>query len=101
MKFTTLVCITYVVLVLMSFLVPIKSYVFENSVKPPCNQIEITDCISAILYGDKPTAKCCGEMKAQQPCFCDFIKNPVFNKYVTSPQARAILQSCGIPYPIC
>lgn len=100
MKFTTLVCITFAVVV-MTFLAPIKSSVIENSTKPPCTQIEITGCIAAILYGDKPSAECCREMKEQEPCFCDFIKNPVFNKYVTSPQARAILSSCGIPYPTC
>ncbi|KAG7564007.1 Bifunctional inhibitor/plant lipid transfer protein/seed storage helical domain [Arabidopsis suecica] len=94
MKFTTLVCITFIV-VLVSFLAPI------NSVIQACDKIEITGCIPAILYGDKPTPECCGKMKAQQPCFCDFIKNPVFNKYVTSPQARAILKFCGIPYPTC
>ncbi|BAB01987.1 lipid transfer protein-like [Arabidopsis thaliana] len=94
MKFTTLVCITFIV-VLVSFMAPI------NSVNQACNKIEITGCVPAILYGDKPTTQCCEKMKAQEPCFFYFIKNPVFNKYVTSPQARAILKCCGIPYPTC
>lgn len=100
MKFTILVFVTFVVVVLSS-LAPIKSTVVVNSVKPPCTEIEITGCVPAIFVGTKPSDECCGKLKAQQPCFCDFIKNPTFNKLVTSPQARAALAFCGIPFPTC
>ncbi|EOA26115.1 hypothetical protein CARUB_v10019541mg [Capsella rubella] len=100
MKFSTLVCITFLVVILSS-LAPIKSSLVENSVKPPCTDIEITGCVPAIILGTPPTAECCGKLKAQQPCYCDFIKNPAFRPLVTSPQAHAALGFCGIPYPSC
>ncbi|KAL1194429.1 putative non-specific lipid-transfer protein AKCS9 [Cardamine amara subsp. amara] len=100
MKLTTVVFITFVV-VGMSSLAPIKSSLVVNSVKPPCTEIEITGCVPAILVGTKPSDACCGKLRAQQPCFCDFIKNPGFHNLVTSPQARAALGFCGIPFPTC
>ncbi|KAL1196128.1 putative non-specific lipid-transfer protein AKCS9 [Cardamine amara subsp. amara] len=100
MKFTTLVFITFGV-VLVSFLAPIKSSMVVNAVKPPCTDIELTGCVPAILDGTKPSDECCGKLRAQQPCFCDFIKNPAFHNLVTSPQAHKILAMCNIPYPIC
>ncbi|CAN8272492.1 unnamed protein product [Cochlearia groenlandica] len=101
MKYTTMVAFMFLVVMIFSSSVRIQSTLIENSTKPPCTTIELTGCQQAILFGDKPTMECCGTLRAQQLCFCDFIKNPSFTKYVSSPQARKILKACGIPYPQC
>ncbi|ESQ32591.1 hypothetical protein EUTSA_v10005534mg [Eutrema salsugineum] len=100
MKFTTLVVfIVFVVAVLSS---PAQSSVIKpHSTKPPCTDIEITGCGPAIIGGTKPSGECCEKLKAQEPCFCDFIKVPAFKQLITSQKARSLLADCGIPYPTC
>ncbi|CAN8265955.1 unnamed protein product [Cochlearia groenlandica] len=102
MKLTIVHIAFVVVMILMSSLVPTKPTMIKpESTKPPCTDIEITGCVPAILIGTKPSQECCDKLKAQEPCFCDFIKNPAFTQYVSSPQARLALAACVISYPTC
>ncbi|ESQ32592.1 hypothetical protein EUTSA_v10005391mg [Eutrema salsugineum] len=105
MKFTTLVIIiiAFVVTVLSSP-APINSSVIKpHSTKPPCTDLKITGCGPAIIggIGTKPSAECCGGLKATQPCFCDFIKIPFFKSFITSLKSHLVLAACGVTYPTC
>ncbi|CAA7051874.1 unnamed protein product [Microthlaspi erraticum] len=101
MKFTTLVTIAFVVVLLSSFsAAPTQSTVFVKPTGPPCDNVEVGECMSALPTGQKPTAKCCGQLKAQVPsCYCAFIKNPTLRKFVTSPDVNRVLAQCGIRTP--
>ncbi|CAG7895500.1 unnamed protein product [Brassica rapa] len=102
MKSTTLVVfIVFVVVGLVSSPPQIESRVVVESTKPPCTKIDLTGCWPELFDGTKPSAQCCGTLKAQQPCYCDFIKNPDLKKFATSREAHLALGFCGIPYPTC
>ncbi|CAA7051876.1 unnamed protein product [Microthlaspi erraticum] len=102
MKFTTLVTIAFVVVLLPSFsAAPTQSTVVVKPKGPPCDHVDLTECASALASRQKPTAKCCGRLKAQVPCFCAFLKNANLRKFVTSPTAKKLLADCRIRYPTC
>ncbi|CAN6890732.1 unnamed protein product [Brassica oleracea var. botrytis] len=97
MKFTGVVCIAFVI-VLLSALAPTKA-VFEEKVA--CIPTELMTCIPALQTGSQPSAECCGKLKEQESCLCGYIQNPLFSQYVTSENAHKVLATCGIPYPTC
>lgn len=66
-----------------------------------CNVVQLTPCAGAISSGSKPSPACCSNLKAQQGCFCQYIKNPSLGRYVNSPNAKKTLTSCGISLPRC
>jgi hypothetical protein len=47
------------------------------------------------------TASCCSNLRAQEPCFCQYARNPAYSSYINSPNARRTLASCGIAVPSC
>ncbi|KAG2301444.1 hypothetical protein Bca52824_030095 [Brassica carinata] len=87
------------VIVLLSSTAWSKSQIL--STKPPCTTIDITGCFPAIIIGGPVSPQCCQNLKVQQPCYCSFINNPALKPYITSPQGRAALAYCGIPFPTC
>ncbi|EMS52279.1 Non-specific lipid-transfer protein 2G [Triticum urartu] len=66
-----------------------------------CEVTQLAMCASAILGGTKPSGECCGNLRAQQGCFCQYVKDPNYGHYVNSPHARETLQTCGIALPHC
>ncbi|CAN6302600.1 unnamed protein product [Urochloa humidicola] len=66
-----------------------------------CNAGQLSVCLPAITSGSKPSAGCCSGLKAQQGCFCQFVKNPAVGRYVSSPNARKTLAACGVAVPRC
>jgi uncharacterized membrane-anchored protein len=66
-----------------------------------CNSTELEVCVSAIVGGAAPTASCCASLRSQEPCFCQYVRNPAYNPYINSPNARKTLTSCGIAMPQC
>ncbi|KAF7098206.1 hypothetical protein CFC21_099965 [Triticum aestivum] len=66
-----------------------------------CQVTQLAVCASAILGGTKPSGECCGNLRAQQGCFCQYVKDPNYGHYVNSPHARETLQTCGIALPHC
>ncbi|CAH8357859.1 unnamed protein product [Eruca vesicaria subsp. sativa] len=98
MKFTGVVYIAFVI-VLVSALAPTKAVLEE---KVECVPTELIVCSPAYHEGDSPpSAECCGKLKDQESCFCDYIKNPKFAPYINSPIAQKVLAACRIPAPIC
>ncbi|XP_062209582.1 non-specific lipid-transfer protein 2P-like [Phragmites australis] len=66
-----------------------------------CNAGQLAACAPAISSGATPTAACCANLRAQQGCFCQFARNPTYGRYVSSPNARRTVASCGITLPRC
>ncbi|VVB11665.1 unnamed protein product [Arabis nemorensis] len=100
MKFSTLACIAFVVVVVSS-LAPTKASLVSGSEKVTCVVTELTPCLTAILFGGQPSTECCGKLKEQKSCLCEYIKNPMYVQYVSSENAHKVLAACGVPYPTC
>ena len=66
-----------------------------------CSPTQLTPCLSAITGGSAPSQACCQKLKEQKPCLCSYINNPALKQYVNSPRAKAVLKTCGVPYPTC
>nr|CAH69202.1 type 2 non specific lipid transfer protein precursor [Triticum aestivum]CAH69203.1 type 2 non specific lipid transfer protein precursor [Triticum aestivum] len=66
-----------------------------------CRASQLAVCASAILSGAKPSGECCGNLRAQQGCFCQYAKDPTYGQYIRSPHARDTLTSCGLAVPHC
>ena len=66
-----------------------------------CQASQLAGCASAILSGAKPSGECCGNLRAQQGCFCQYAKDPSLGAYIRSPHARETLVSCGLAVPHC
>ena len=64
-----------------------------------CNPLEIAiPCSGAVQLGKDPSPTCCAKLKEQLPCYCHYIRDPLFKPYVDSPK---ILAACGIQPPTC
>ncbi|KGN53815.1 hypothetical protein Csa_014873 [Cucumis sativus] len=66
-----------------------------------CNPMEMRPCLPALESSVPPTAECCEKLKEQEPCFCAYLKSPVFKPYLESPNAKKIATSCRVPIPTC
>ncbi len=66
-----------------------------------CNPVELSPCIAAFTSNAPPSRTCCGKLREQRPCLCGYIKDPNYSRYVSSPNAKRIASSCGVPYPRC
>lgn len=66
-----------------------------------CSATQLAACAPAIISGSPPTASCCSNLRAQEPCFCQYARNPAYSSYINSPNARRTLASCGIAVPSC
>lgn len=66
-----------------------------------CDAGKLAPCFPAIVFGSKPSGKCCSHLRDQKRCFCQFAKDPAYSKYINSPHARHALGSCGVAVPNC
>jgi len=66
-----------------------------------CNPTQLAVCAPAVINGSPPTASCCSNLRAQEPCFCLYARNPAYRSYINSPNARRTLTTCGIAIPNC
>ncbi|KAI3900043.1 hypothetical protein MKW98_000943 [Papaver atlanticum] len=66
-----------------------------------CVAMELQPCLSAIATSAPPTALCCAKLKQQQSCLCQYVKDPNLGKYVNSPNAKKMVQKCGVAIPKC
>ncbi|CAN6802694.1 unnamed protein product [Brassica oleracea var. botrytis] len=102
MKFTTLMLITFVIIA-MSSPVPIRATRVESfgEVAQSCVVTELAPCLPAMTLTGDPTTECCDKLVEQKPCLCGYIRNPAYSMYVTSPNARKVLDFCKVPFPSC
>ncbi|ESQ36128.1 hypothetical protein EUTSA_v10009190mg [Eutrema salsugineum] len=96
MKFTTLIYIAFVIVVVSSW-APTKAIVEEEKVI--CYAKELSPCEPAAQTGSKPTTECCKKLKEQESCLCGYAKT--YRKYISYEGARKILEACAIPIPTC
>ncbi|XP_022868833.1 non-specific lipid-transfer protein 2-like [Olea europaea var. sylvestris] len=66
-----------------------------------CTPTALSPCMSAISSGTPPSKLCCSKIKEQQPCLCQYLKDPNLRKFVNSPNAKKIASTCGVPQPKC
>ena len=65
-----------------------------------CNPAALSPCGGA-LFGGAVTPGCCVQLKAQQPCLCQYARNPAYSSYVNGPAAQRVANACGIPKMKC
>lgn len=71
-------------------------------VEADCDAAQLMPCLPA--FGSPPmdpSPECCARLKEQQPCFCGYMRDRRYSRFVKSPRAREILEYCKIPYPQC
>uniref|UniRef100_A0A0E0LFE9 Bifunctional inhibitor/plant lipid transfer protein/seed storage helical domain-containing protein n=1 Tax=Oryza punctata TaxID=4537 RepID=A0A0E0LFE9_ORYPU len=61
-----------------------------------CNPSALSPCTSAIMLGAAPTPGCCVQLRAQQPCLCQYARDPSYRSYVTSPSAQRAVKACNV-----
>lgn len=66
-----------------------------------CNPAELSPCLSALTGPSEPTKLCCTKLKVQEPCLCEYLKNPDFRKYLDTGNADKVSKACGVPFPTC
>ncbi|KAL5161260.1 putative non-specific lipid-transfer protein AKCS9 [Glycine soja] len=64
-----------------------------------CSPVQLSACVSAITSSTPPSNLCCSKIKEQKPCLCQYLKNPNLKKFVDSPNARRVANTCGTPFP--
>ncbi|KAL8531740.1 hypothetical protein ACS0TY_008369 [Phlomoides rotata] len=66
-----------------------------------CNPLQLSPCAAAITSSGNPTTACCDKIKEQSPCLCQYMKNPNLQRFINSPGAKKVANSCGTPFPKC
>ncbi|KAK8518902.1 hypothetical protein V6N12_012141 [Hibiscus sabdariffa] len=66
-----------------------------------CNPTELSPCLPAFVLPVHPTAVCCRKLKKQQPCLCEYMKDPRLKPYLESPKAKGVASYCKITWPQC
>lgn len=63
-----------------------------------CNPALLASCLPAAMNPKiKASPECCTNFKAQQPCFCGYLKDPRNN--FDSPGTKNIAATCGVTIP--
>ncbi|CAA7055625.1 unnamed protein product [Microthlaspi erraticum] len=102
MKFATFMLITFVIISTLSpDLASATAPGGFGEVAQVCDPSKLLSCYPAIATGVAPTTDCCTGLVAQEPCLCTYIKDPKFQEYVSSPNARKTMEACKVPYPTC
>ncbi|XP_010110085.2 non-specific lipid-transfer protein 2 [Morus notabilis] len=73
----------------------------QVSMAVTCSPVQLSACVSAITTSSPPTQLCCTKIKEQKPCLCQYLKNPNLKKFVDSPNARRVANTCKTPFPKC
>lgn len=47
----------------------------------------------------KPDSECCKNIKEEDGCYCEFLKDAKYCKLLTSPQAKIVGDAWGVPTP--
>jgi hypothetical protein len=73
----------------------------ETAAAAACDASALSPCMGAIMLGGAVTPGCCVRMRAQQPCLCQYARDPSYRGYVNSPRAQSVVRACGLPRPKC
>lgn len=100
MKIIPLVLIALVIF-LAPFPGPTKAAGAGNFAKAKCAEKQLEACRWFITQGAPPEYQCCMRLDEQKHCLCQYMAKPAFKTFISSPNARKILHTCGIPFPRC
>lgn len=103
MKFTTLIFIRFVIVV-MSFPSPIRATKTEGfgEIAQLCDPMELMPCREAVFTGGPPSRKCCKKLEEQKPCLCGYIRDPpIIITYVSIQKALKVFDPCKVHIPTC
>ncbi|KAK9091776.1 hypothetical protein Sjap_024953 [Stephania japonica] len=64
------------------------------SMAATCDATQLTPCLGAITSNSPPSALCCSRLRSQRPCLCSYLRNPFLGRYVNSPNARKVANTC-------
>ncbi|WZY83998.1 hypothetical protein YC2023_030382 [Brassica napus] len=64
-----------------------------------CSPMQLSPCAAAITSSSPPSALCCAKLKEQKPCICGYMRNPSLRRYISSPNARKVSNTCKFPMP--
>ncbi|KAK1412362.1 hypothetical protein QVD17_33551 [Tagetes erecta] len=92
--------ITYTTLCATAILVMILG-ASQTATAVTCQVTQLAPCAAAISSSSQPSKQCCAKIKEQRPCLCQYMKNPSLKVYVSSPNAKKVANTCGVPIPKC
>ncbi|XP_057809420.1 non-specific lipid-transfer protein 2-like [Salvia miltiorrhiza] len=81
------------------FVVVVMAALAHETVAVTCNPMELMPCFGPITTGAAPTTQCCTNLKAQQPCFCQYKNDPEFKDYIDSANAKKLAATCKVTIP--
>lgn len=80
------------------------SYFHDQAKALPCDATILDWCVDAIVKESKnPSKKCCQMLSFQfYPCFCTFLGDPRYGKYLRMAGAKVVVEACGLTWaPSC
>lgn len=90
---------TYVAVMVAIIVVVVEMHVTKAV---DCNPVALSPCLPAIKDpAVNPPKQCCDNLIAQEPCLCNYIKNPSFAPYIKSPGAKRVASFCNVNIPNC
>ncbi|KAF6137307.1 hypothetical protein GIB67_036344 [Kingdonia uniflora] len=66
-----------------------------------CFIFGLLPCLNAARTSALPSALCCRRLSEQRSCYCQYLKNPTFKKFLNGPNAQKIQSKCGLTRPTC
>lgn len=74
----------------------------ELSMAVTCNVHELSPCASAFASPPTPpSAECCTKLKEQEPCFCQYLKDPNLRTLIMTENTEKMGKACHIKAPTC
>ncbi|CAI9277904.1 unnamed protein product [Lactuca saligna] len=68
-----------------------------------CDIMKLLPCYPFIkdptLPAPSPDSDCCNNLRMEEPCLCDFAKNPVFGSYLNNPSVKKVADACSVAIP--
>ncbi|GMN52527.1 hypothetical protein TIFTF001_021673 [Ficus carica] len=64
-----------------------------------CDPEQLNSCAGAILFNQVPSEKCCENVRQQQPCFCQYLKDPSYSSFINSDGAKRVVATCKVQFP--
>ncbi|KAJ0962673.1 hypothetical protein J5N97_027795 [Dioscorea zingiberensis] len=65
-----------------------------------CDATQLSPCLGPIMSG-KSTPECCSKLNEQKPCLCQYMKNPLYSRYINSSNGKKVASSCHVTIPTC
>ncbi|KAL4577591.1 hypothetical protein LXL04_013701 [Taraxacum kok-saghyz] len=66
-----------------------------------CNLLSLSPCLGPALFFTPPPGMCCGRLREQLPCLCEYVRNVNYGQLLSSSGPRRVVQACGVVVPNC